>query len=904
MFDDCHLRLGQGPFAHCTPLTVSLLASLYALPARDDASLRGVLEAQASEQPWSASLAIAADQTTAAVGAMLRTVMLATSNLDSETIDVEAIPDKGRARAHLAALRDIWRAHPEVIPSDLAQLKDFLGAPADRALQSIAVIRDRDDPRLTLLERTVLERLEAHHDTVAPDDRDVIRLISGRKAAAAPATTLLGHVQRNLLDEKAAPANQDDSLCVLSVRDSLTESEAAAAMIQHWLDQHPSLSPAEIGVILPSNGDHALYLAETFDRAGLVASNLPMPAPRRNIGAEAVLHFVQCRRRPAPAMALASLYCSPVLCWSPEDGNAIAHGVMKGDFVPRHARTLAGKSALLFALIRAPAPRTTRQLKLQLRAFRRLLSGDPDLREDVLEAKVQIVRLLAALGTARDSAEPDWDFAVQFAAGYNPIPAERSACYAGGISVMLAHEAPVRRFKKLVLLGFNDGAYPPRPSGNPFFLDGETALIGDRASLALPSQASQLDRALALFARQLCASTEQVILLLSERDRNGATLAPSSSLPLIARLVAGCREPDKLIVPVTNGLGTIWDRLIAWQPRPIYRKNDILDIPVAYDLGRDLLTLRSKEDGSLAAQSPSRLEKLLVSPLAWLLAELGAVHVPWLPEDLDAILRGSLAHAVFELLFVPGTDHPDDVTIDERVPELLMDCIRTLAPFLQGSAWVLERKALEGEILKAARHWSRVLHALDAEIVGNEFWLSGDLFGHPVHGKADCLLRLPGGQPLMIDYKKSSSGMRRERLKKGWDLQVDLYRRMDVRVDERSSEDEVRIGETLGAWKGLPGVAYHTLNDGNLLVNGAGSFASAEVELIEGDIAANALLLIEARFADLRAGRLVTNTSADEAYFGKQASLGTYALEDSPLIAAFTRQDAEPSITVPENDDD
>jgi hypothetical protein len=34
MFDDCYLRLGRGPFASCTPLTVQLLAALYALPAR------------------------------------------------------------------------------------------------------------------------------------------------------------------------------------------------------------------------------------------------------------------------------------------------------------------------------------------------------------------------------------------------------------------------------------------------------------------------------------------------------------------------------------------------------------------------------------------------------------------------------------------------------------------------------------------------------------------------------------------------------------------------------------------------------------------------------------------------------------------------------------------------------
>jgi hypothetical protein len=33
---------------------------------------------------------------------------------------------------------------------------------------------------------------------------------------------------------------------------------------------------------------------------------------------------------------------------------------------------------------------------------------------------------------------------------------------------MLAHEAPDRSYRKLLVLGFNDGAYPCAPSGNPF----------------------------------------------------------------------------------------------------------------------------------------------------------------------------------------------------------------------------------------------------------------------------------------------------------------------------------------------------------------------------------------------------------------------------------------------------
>jgi hypothetical protein len=279
-------------------------------------------------------------------------------------------------------------------------------------------------------------------------------------------------------------------------------------------------------------------------------------------------------------------------------------------------------------------------------------------------------------------------------------------------------------------------------------------------------------------------------------------------------------------------------------------------------------------------------------------------HVSWQPEALDNMLRGSLAHEVFERLFVPGHDHPDDPAIAALVPELLMERIRTLAPFLQTATWVVERNMLEAEIIKAAKHWSMVLKSLDAEIVGNEFWLSGSLFGHPVHGKADCLLRLSNGQPVVVDYKKSSAGTRRLRLQGGWDLQVDLYRRMKVRVDERSQAGVAHIAKTLSAWPNDPAVAYHTLNDGNVLLNGMDELDSAQVEIISGDIAENAMALIEARFAALKVGRLETNTTADEKFFQKTAALGTYALGDSPLITAFMREDTEPSVTFTENDDD
>jgi len=896
MFDDCYLRLGKGRFANCTPLTPALLASLYALPEQADVMLRPVLEAIGDGQPWSESFAIAPEQTTAAVAAMLRQVMLATSDLDPARISTSNLPDGSRAKTHLNALIALWREHPEAIPSDISRLGSLLAYGAGEALQPLALVLRGDDPRHSALERAVLRHLASQHNVVAPEDADYQRLIANRLAAAAPAETLLGHVQRHALDPSATRHPRDDSIAVLSIRDSLCEAEAGAAIIQHWLRADPTLKPSDVAVILPRSGEYALALGETFARAGLCVSSVPGQAMRRNVGGEAVLHFLQCRRRPAPAMALASLYCSPILCWPPYVGNELARRVMQGDFEPHAAREMSGKSARLFSLIRSPSSSTNGQLKEHLRLFRALLCEDKALEADVLEAKAQIARLSAAIGTAPDSAAPEWDQLIQFAAAYHPIQPERGAYYLGGIGVLHAQEQPGRRYRKLVMLGFNDGCYPASPSGNPFFLDSEVALIAEKTGLKLPSQASHLDTGLATFTRQLSAASEQTILLMSERDRLGAALSPSSSLPLVARLVEGCDDPDTLVVPLSRGEGTIWDSLIDWRPKPEYKSAEALDIPANFELGTNLLALRQKEDGTPRPQSPSRLENLLVSPLAWVLGELGAKHVPWAPEALNVMLRGSLAHEVFERLFVPGSDHPDDAIIAARVPALLADRIRALAPFLQGAAWTVERLALESEITASAKHWSRVLHSLGAEIVGNEFWLAGNLLGHPVHGKADCLLRLPDGQPVVVDYKKSSSGTRRQRLNKGYDLQVDLYRRMDVRVSEKSSEGILCIAETLTAWNGLPAVAYHTLNDGAVLINGANGIDDDHVEVIEGDIAQNAITLVKTRFEALKVGRIDLNTTADAKYFQREAALGTYALDDSPLVSAFMRDVDAPSV--------
>ena len=255
-----------------------------------------------------------------------------------------------------------------------------------------------------------------------------------------------------------------------------------------------------------------------------------------------------------------------------------------------------------------------------------------------------------------------------------------------------------------------------------------------------------------------------------------------------------------------------------------------------------------------------------------------------------------MAHEVFERLFVPDQEIPTDDEIDASVPELLADRIRAIAPFLQASTWRVEQQALEGEIVKSAKHWALVLKSLGATLIGNEFWLAGEILGHPVHGKADCLICLPDGLPLIVDYKKSSTGGRRNRLKAQWDLQVDLYRKMTVRTNERSNPDELKVAACLDAWGAKPAVAYHLLNDGGVLINGADGLDPTFVEVIEGDIAENATVQLKARFQKLRAGLVETNTSGDEKFYKNKAYLGVYALSSSPLVKTFMREAGQPAV--------
>lgn len=890
MFQDWYVKIGQGPVAGCLPLTAPLLGSLYALPQVEEADTLAILQSLSGDWPWSASLAVAPEQTAKEIGTMMRQVMLATARLDPAEIGAETLPQGSRARLHLAALHDLWAARPEVVPADIATLGAFLATDTRDAVQPFTLVGNRHAPQLSALERTVLAVLETRHPSAGADDADFRRLVGERLEPAAPAATLAGHVQRGLTDPGAQPVPADDSLCVLSVRDSLTEAEAALAIIQRWLRETPELTMGDIGVLVPEGGTHATHLAEVAAATGLVLSGLPAGTETRNLGAELVLLFLRALRPPAPAMVLASLHANPLAGFG-STGLALARRIMAGEGDPYRGVDLDPTGLAMRGLLTQPAPVSNSELADRLRGLMKRIGGGDALRDERAEARGWIARLLREMPA--DDAPPAWERLTALVADYGTGSATRGPVWQGGISVLHDGEAPRRVFRRLLVLGCNDGCYPRAGGGNPLFLDSEVALIAGAVGLALPSRGEVLERGLALFRRQLCAASERIVLLCSERDLTGKPLALAAGLALVARLVAGVDKVEQLIAPLAAG-GAVWDGLVGWRSRPEFKSAERAAPPEQIDLGRDLLTLRRDADGAVRPQSPSRLETLLVSPLAWLLEELGAKPAEWQPEALDVMGRGTLAHGVFEDLFPAGQPVPAADAAVERVPALLRQRIAAEMPWLAAPEWEVERGALQADIAAAARNWAGVLSDLGAQVVANEFWLAGELDGLKVHGKADCLLLLSDGTPLVVDHKKSGSPARRRRLEAGADLQVELYRRMRPKVPDGANRDPTGAATVLAEYKAAPAVAYHMMNDGGVLVNGT-SGTSPHLEEFADGIADLALAELQARVAAVRAGQIHTNARADIKHFDKVAALRIYALERSPLLAAFLRDSDQPS---------
>lgn len=882
MFKGAIFRQASSPLDCWAPLTIGFLRDLYLAPEAPAGEFAAVLAAAAVKGgPWSESLAVAPGETIQAVERALVGLIYSTETLRVEAVDLRRLDPDSRVHGHLAALVSLWRDLGDLLPDHLAVLRTVIEAAPEDAVEAIEVVFDPDEPSRTAAERAVLATLERHHGRPPTADARLTTMRQEAQTCGAEAGNLLGHVQRNLLSEQVARHHRDDSLRVFGVRDAAMEADVAAGLAQSWLASDPELVASDIGILVEDPDLYGPYLREAFGLAGLPLSGLAPARDMRDVAGETVLLFLLCRRPLAPAMALASLYISPLMPWPNETGQLLATAIMGGDFEPRLAQSLVGQAKPIYAAIRRPGSTAPRELADELAAFADLLTAEDNSADTGLVIGHRIERLRGQILALPADAEIPWDDLIRSAGPNPPAAAGTFERTTDAITVLSGDELPWRPVRRMIVLGFSDRAFPTPPAGNPFFIDSEIAEIERACGLKLVAKRDVLGQRLQLLARQIAAASDSLTIFTPFRDISGKRIAPSGSLALIARCVEGIDDPAKLVIDLAQ--------VDEW-PSDIPRVAMTLHVPApsqrgrTMTLGRDLLSIRKADDGTVKPQSPSRLEKLIVSPLAWLLEELDAVDTPWAPENADVMLKGSLAHLVFENLFPLGQAIPDESAIEEKTPTLLDAAIRKIAPFMQGGVWGVERKSLERDIVTAAQKWRRMLADHGATIVDNEFWLRGTVFGMAIHGKADCLLQLAGNELIIVDHKKSGSKARRARLEAGWDLQVGLYRAM-ARTPVTDENAPV-------ARKGLStanaiGVAYHLMNDGGLLLDGVTLDPSEHFAQMTSDISVNAMAKLEEEVIAVRSGMIRLNGSGDRKKF-RDASVGDYAFDTSPLIDAYT----------------
>ncbi len=864
-------------------ITLALDSAVLSPPVTDWSAVTNGALAAFPDAFWSGSYANAPGETCSVVCNQYLQLLQETEP-ETPFTPLDLVKLAGRGGAHLADLVRFHQALDGALPDHLAAIQALLHAP--QGLRPLCVYTS---PILSVLSTWQVRLLE-HLNTTSTEYRDTALQVA-LDAVTLPPEGLqasgrsLTYLQRELFDLPEQKGERDNSVQWLAVRDFYEEAEVAAGMVQSILASDETMVLADIGILVPNRLEYIYALRDAFALARLPLSGLGDPNWRRDLGRELILHFLQVREKPAPAMAVAACLTSPLMPWSETEGATAAQRVIDGDWRISAWRGISRDGETVLELLRGEDS-TGASLGDALGSLVRHLPANEALTEDLLRA----AELVEAIGAELVADRPvDWS-SVRRLAGPDRLEKEPATEFTQeGVTVWHEGREAWRPVRHLLVLGFASGHYSGRDGASPVLSETDIRQLAEQTGLRLVTRRARLDRDRAYFKRQLNMVAETASFLIPRRDPAGDAQSPSESLEFILYLFG---EEEDAVLSLDLSVDRAQVRFL-----PVSDSMDVIEPSCRpfgdLEIGQNLLALRTDADGNPKPESPSALETLMVSPLAWLLQRLKAEPTLWIGEKLDVLLQGTLAHGVFELVFEANEGLPERRALPGQVRTALEAVIREESPFLRSAAWAVERHLLEGQLVRAAEAWRDILAELGADVIGTEVWLHGQLGKLGIHGQSDALLALPGDRLLIVDYKKSSASSRRDRMLNGYDSQVELYRRM-LQTGGLKEEGTAGLADRLQASADI-GVVYFNLNDATALSdsNLAESSRLPGWEWLDNDVSAEAIALIERRVADLEHGRIVLNRAGDQEFFEKQAGVKPYALEVSSLITLFMPADGE-----------
>jgi hypothetical protein len=850
---------------------------------------------------WSQSYKVAAEESSAQIVYELERLIRATTpaqlqklcDTNAEPLSIESLSQRGTR--HLHDLLQLFTQLEYQLPDDLDVVSKILDVSASKALRVFAV---QVSPAATPLDpwaQALVDKLNqdsaAYTSTKTPD-----MLFEHIAPTPSRSNSALAHLQEYLFDPDAESYTDPEKAGALNgvewigARDYLEETEVAVGMIQARMEAEPQLEYRDIAILLPQDPARSRALADLCAGAGIPLSGVRLRSHVRDLGAELVYHFLQVMRKPAPTMALAAFVTSPLLPWSRAEGFNLAATFMDGTYKLKEEWVGSKAGKRILELINNGVSETDELLAALDVLIDALKHQGPDSDAALQDATTralelcEVVRESLSAGKGRGMDTIAWETLFRLATPRTHEQEQNTHITQEGVAVFYEHEEPWRRVDTLYVLGFNAGHFPAQASLSAVFSYEDLEAFA-AAGYALETPAEQGRRLRALFKRQLGSATNSLHMLFSHYDPFGKEQGVSSSLSFIAQVFGCASEPHSLIHDLTNATDrdkiSYLPRNDAGDPSPP-RSFEIQDL----NLHTNLLKVFKNSKGNIRPQSPSSLEVLMVSPLAWLLQRADLEPRLWHADELDVLAKGTLAHAVFEKLFAPAKNIPTDEEISASVEPYLTSAMVETFPLLNRPEWKVERYHLVREIEQAALRWREILTDMGASVMGTEVWLSGTFNTHPIHGSADLILQLGDGRLYVVDYKKSSSKNRKERMEKGYDSQTFLYRTMlKTGSGEYVSSDKSKVAidpdvETGGL--------YYLMNDQVALAD-TDAWCSVPNTITElgTDVSANAKELIQTRLTQIGSGRIMLNSEGDEDWHAKNTGLKLYALDNTPLLRMF-----------------
>lgn len=794
-----------------------------------------------------------------------------------------------RPRRTLQGLCRLAEALDRRLPGELAEIRDLLRVPPEDALHAIRVHRVPGVPQTNRWQDALIGKLQADAEPADAAERDLSVLLKDAVLGEpmADAETALGYLQHHLFRSQSVQRTADETVQWIRVRDFFQEAEVAAGMVQQLLGGDSRLQAADIGLLVPDSFEYAVAVEDAFSVAGIPLSGMPKDRSRRDLGAEAVHHFLACRQAPAPAMAQAACLASPLMPWSAKQGALLAQEVMSGRRSPELRNGSTARQRRTLELI-AGSDSEPDSLRRSLSEFSALLDGNGALRQHVARAADLAGSLDRQLERARTI---DWSLLRRIAAPSALPGGSGAAFHLEGVTVWKERHQPWRDVRHLLVLGFSRGRYPAAIQVSPVFSEDDLLELRESCGLRLESLAERTARSRQLLLRQLRAVSDSTTFLWPHWDLGGNEQPPSDSFVFMQGLLSAA-SPG---LGLPSDLDSASDRrrirnLARAEPGLPHPPRDFRTRQI--NLRRNLLELRTDKHGKPRPLSPSSLQVALVSPLAWMLRQVGAEPQQWSPETPTPLVNGTLAHSVFERVFRPGEPVPDPAEARRLARKALAELTPAVAPFLTSPQWRIERRELARQVERAVGRWASSLQAAGARVLGCEQWLRGRWRDVPVYGKCDLLLAFGRSRVLIVDYKWSKFAGHRERMERGWDLQLPLYRAMAADGGLKRSAGSGSAGT--GPLDDLPrvrwvGIAYFTGLDQVCLSDESPPWLRGMRgwQKVTGPVDRNASQELGPRLFELGFGQVTLNVEGDRERWEKECGIRPYAMDISPLVELF-----------------